>query len=86
MFVRTNAEGLQCVIAIYVDDLLITAREDSLVTEVKGLLKERFKIKKLGSIIWILGIAVERDINKGTLIMHQEKYIMDLVERFGLGE
>ena len=50
----------------------------------KGLLKERFKIKELGPISWILGIAVERDFIKGTLIMHQRKYIMDMVERFGM--
>ena len=84
MFVRADEDGLQCIIAIYVDDPLITARTDALVTEVKGLLKERFKIKELGPISWILGIAVERDFIKGTLIMHQQKYIMDLVERFGM--
>ena len=52
--------------------------------DVKGLLKERFKIKELGPISWILGIAVERDFIKGTLIMHQQKYNMDIVERFGM--
>ena len=84
VFVRADEDGLQCIIAIYVDDLLITARTDALVAEVKGLLKERFKIKELGPINWILGIAVERDLIKGTLIMHQQKYIMDMVERFGM--
>ena len=84
VFVRADEDGLPCIIAIYVDDLLITAKNDALVTEVKGLLKERFKIKELGPINWILGIAVERDFMKSTLIMHQQKYIMDLVERFGM--
>lgn len=49
----------------------------------KELLNERFKIKELGHVGWILGIAVERNIRLKTLIMHLEKSINNLVLRFG---
>ena len=32
---------------------------------------------------WILGIAIERNASNNTTLIHQHKYIMDMVNRFG---
>ncbi len=46
-------------------------------------LQKYFQVKELEPIQWLLGIAVQRDKEAGTTLMHQHKYIMDMVERFG---
>lgn len=46
--------------------------------------KEHFMIKELGLGKWMLvGIAIVRDLQVGITAMHQSKYIMDMVSRYG---
>ena len=47
-------------IAIWFDDIIITARSNSLVGSIKELLKSRFKMTDLGMIRWFLGIEFEQ--------------------------
>ena len=37
----------------------------------------------MGNAKWILGIAICRDLDAQTTVIHQQKYINDMVERFG---
>ncbi len=46
-------------------------------------LHQFFQVKELGPVQWLLGIAVQRDKEAGTTLIHQHKYINDMVERFG---
>ena len=43
-----------------------------------------FSSKDLGPVIWILGIVVDENRDNKSVLLHQRKYIRDLVERFGL--
>ena len=82
-FVKHDSDGVAVIISVYVDDLLILARNQVLIDFTKNDLKADFKVKDLGAVSWILGIAVERDLNKKTILLHQRKYISDMAERFG---
>jgi hypothetical protein len=44
------------IVALYVDDLLLFAREEKELLEVKRALTDRFDIKDLGEVKYILGI------------------------------
>jgi hypothetical protein len=70
-------------IGVHVDDLLIAARTEELIRQTVKDLQQHFQVKELGPVQWLLGIAVQRDREAGTTIIHQHKYITDMVERFG---
>ena len=82
-FVITDQDGAAVIMTVFVDDLLIAARTAALVQRTIELLKSHFLIKELGPTKWILGIANIRDMDARTIIMHQAKYIMDMVNRYG---
>lgn len=54
-------------ILVYVDDLLITGDNDSMINEAKGILHQQFKLKDLGELKYFLGIEVLRS-TKGVIL------------------
>lgn len=68
---------------IYVDDLLITDDDVSLIQETKAYLQENSKIKDLGELKYLLGLEFAR--NKEGILMQQRKYALDLIFWYGLG-
>jgi hypothetical protein len=82
-FVKFDKDGIAVIMAVYVDDLVITGRTTELVKQTIRDLKGHFQVKELGPAKWILGISVDRNLEAGTTIIHQKKYINDMVSRFG---
>ena len=81
-FLRRDDRGTAVILAVYVDDILIAARDSDLARDTKESFKKYFKVKDLGECKWILGIAVERTLQPPRLLIHQQKYIADLAARF----
>jgi len=50
------------VIVIYVDDLIIIGDNDADISDLKKLLKQKFEMKDLGELRYILGIEVIRSL------------------------
>ena len=67
-------------VALYVDDLVITGNE-KLVTWTKSILSKNFEMKDLGDLRYILGIFVERDKNGIYLSQTLKKYLLILAWR-----
>eukprot|EP00731_Ephydatia_muelleri_P005270 Em0002g1446a len=85
--VLVRTEGTETtIIAVYVDDLIIIAKNPETMERIKGSLTERFKMKDLGKLHYCLGINTEYDENKRCLWMHQRPYIQSLLERYQLSE
>ena len=64
-----KGENFPIIVLIWVDDIVIAAKEGSLMTETKNLLKERFKMKDLGAISFFLGIQFKhRHINEPIIL------------------
>lgn len=82
-FVIIDQDGASIIMAVFVDDLQIAAMTTSLIKRTIDSLKGHFLIKELGLAKWILGIATVRDIRASIAAMHQSKYIMDMVNRYG---
>lgn len=53
-----NKDG-SLIVALYVDDLLILAESQDTVSQIKGKLADRFKMKDLGVAKHLLGIRIE---------------------------
>ena len=73
-------------VGIYVDDLLILRKELSIINELKLQFCRRFKMTDLGAANLILGISIERDLEKGTLFLSQQAYQRKVLKLFNIEE
>jgi len=60
---------------LYVDDMLIVARNNAHIQKLKAQLKEEFDMKDLREVKKILGIEISRDMSISRLWLSQENYI-----------
>lgn len=83
-FVKDKETTDIVIIIVYVDDILISARELQLINLTKDLIKRRFQIEDFGEINYYLGIAINRDITSGAYYMNQRGYIESLCDKFNI--
>ena len=85
--VYTHGSGVTLVIlTLYVDDILITGKDPTLVEKKKKELKERFEMTDMGEVSHILGMEVTRDYDEGRLAITQTAYTNNILKRFGMQE
>lgn len=70
------------VLAIHVDDCLITGNSRRLLDECKTKIGARYKMTDLGPVSWLLGIKISRDRQGGTIALSQHTYIEAILMRF----
>lgn len=69
---------------VYVDDIVITGSNSTLLDQLKTHLSESFHTKDLGSLTYFLGLEVHR--GPSGISLNQHKYASDLVATAGLQE
>jgi hypothetical protein len=67
---------------VYVDDILLTGSNPTLLQRLIILLSSEFKLQDLGSIHFFLGIEV-KSTSMG-LLLSQHKYTLDIIQRAGM--
>lgn len=67
---------------IWVDDIIIAASSNELMTETKQMMKTRFKMKDLGRLRYFVG--VEFDQGEGYIKVSQKRYLSKVLERFDM--
>ncbi|KAK3025963.1 hypothetical protein RJ639_040937 [Escallonia herrerae] len=71
---------------LYVDDMLIATKSMSVVNSLKEQLKREFEMKDLGATKRILGMEIQREIQRdrptGILYLSQKKYIERVLQHF----
>ncbi len=86
LFIRvTFVDGKQItiVMAVFVDDLLVTGKDLVQIENVKQSVASRFALTDEGKLEYYLGTEVEyKDAN--TLVLHQKGYIKKILARFGM--
>jgi hypothetical protein len=83
LYTKQTENGI-VMILIWVDDLIIGASNDNLMTNVKQMLKSRFKMKDLGKLSYFLGIGFEQ--GPVYVKMNQRKYICKMLEKFDMAD
>jgi hypothetical protein len=73
-----------CIIALYVDDLLLACNDLKALTQLKANLITQFEMEDLGEAVFILGIEIKRNRATRTLSIGQPAYISSLLERHGM--
>lgn len=81
LFTKRKDSHIICVL-IYVDDLLITGNDRTMITEFKTYLASTFPIKDLGIMKYFLGIEMAR--NPTRIFLCQRKYVLDILTETGL--
>lgn len=72
------------IVVIYVDDILIFSKNQNKMTRIEKHLSSCFEIKILGDVGYCLGIEFTR--KDDCILMQQRGYIVDLLNRFGMGD
>ncbi|XP_047260837.1 uncharacterized mitochondrial protein AtMg00810-like [Capsicum annuum] len=67
-------------IAIYVDDIILSGDDLDEISTLKSFLDSQFRIKDLGVLNYFLGIEVH--YSDSGLLLHQKKFIHDLLQDF----
>jgi hypothetical protein len=70
------------ILALYVDDIVLFARDMQAIQWMKGILNASFSMKDLGPISTVLGIRIRRDRVRKTLWADQSHYVKDILKEF----
>lgn len=81
MFIKTSGDKV-VVVVVYVDDLIITGDDLDGINQVKQNLSIRFHMKDLGRLSHFLGLELHYE--EGGFILHQERYCINLLKKFGM--
>jgi hypothetical protein len=82
LFIKSGDKDDILLVSLYVDDLIFTSNNLSLVEEFKNSMKKKFDMPDLGKMRYFLGVEVEQS-QKGIFI-HQQKYASEILARFGM--
>ncbi|WVZ85689.1 hypothetical protein U9M48_032584 [Paspalum notatum var. saurae] len=70
------------ILAVYVDDIIITGHDEAEINRLKEDLSKVFEVKDLGQLKYFLGIEIARSA-KG-IFLSQRKYVLDLLSETGM--
>ena len=76
-------------VALYVDDLLISGSTKNLVTKLESFFEAKYKMKKLNVIKQLLGMGIYHDKDRNIIYISQQQYITSLVklfQKYGISE
>uniref|UniRef100_A0A2N9EK04 Reverse transcriptase Ty1/copia-type domain-containing protein n=1 Tax=Fagus sylvatica TaxID=28930 RepID=A0A2N9EK04_FAGSY len=69
---------------LYVDDIIITGSDSTVVSTIISQLSTTFEVKDLGPLRYFLGLQI--DYKKAGFFVHQSKYITDLLTKFKMSD
>ena len=76
------SEGEMCIVAVYVDDIIVGAKTDERIMQIKRDLQKRFKAKDLGELHHFLGMKIIQNQNASKVWIGQPAYTQDILEKF----
>ena len=71
-------------IGVYVDDIILAAKNEKQLKQVKENLSNKYDIKDLGELKYFLGIKVEQNKESGSIWIGQPAYTENLLKRLGM--
>nr|ABA91380.1 retrotransposon protein, putative, Ty1-copia subclass [Oryza sativa Japonica Group] len=77
-------DGSAIYLLLYVDDMLIAAKDKSEIAKLKAQLSSEFEMKDLGAAKKILGIEITKERHSGKLYLSQKGYIEKVLRRFNM--
>ena len=82
VYVKINERNkIVCILSVYVDDILIAGTNKD-IDNVKNSIKEKFNIKDIGDVEFVIGIKFTKILNG--YILHQSRYINDIFNKYNI--
>ena len=78
VFYKNSSSGI-ILLAMYVDDIVITRSDFKGILFLKSFLNNQFHTKDLGMLKYFLGVEVMR--SKQGILLSQQKYVLDLLSK-----
>ncbi|POM74266.1 Retrovirus-related pol Polyprotein [Phytophthora palmivora] len=72
----------ECIVCLYVDDMLVASREKDIIASAKAGIVEKFRILELGCACFILGIEIDYGMERKALAICQQAYTECIINRF----
>jgi hypothetical protein len=85
MYIKKEGADI-LVVVLYVDDLMIAGNNKKMIDAFKEEISNRFKMKDLGELRWMLGMEIIRNKEERTIEVSQSAYIEQILERFGMSD
>nr|XP_016493231.1 PREDICTED: uncharacterized mitochondrial protein AtMg00810-like [Nicotiana tabacum] len=79
LFTKVSGDSI-VVLAVYVDDIILTETDSAEILALKSFLHQQFRIQDLGSLSYFLGIEVFYSVSG--VLLHQKKFLHDLLIEF----
>ncbi|KAL0460800.1 UNVERIFIED_CONTAM: Retrovirus-related Pol polyprotein from transposon TNT 1-94 [Sesamum latifolium] len=86
VYVKSLDDGSFIFLLLYVDDMLIAAKNMCDILALKALLSQEFEMKDLGAATKILGMEIHRDRGSRKLWLSQRGYVEKVLDRFGMSK
>ncbi|KAL0440958.1 UNVERIFIED_CONTAM: Retrovirus-related Pol polyprotein from transposon TNT 1-94 [Sesamum radiatum] len=86
VYVKSLDDGFSIFLLLYVDDMLIAAKNIHDVLALKALLSQEFDMKDSGAATKILGMEIHRDRGSKKLWLSQRGYVEKVLDRFGMSK
>lgn len=77
---KLNYKGMLCIIAVYVDDLIIGCKDKITLTQIKTYISECFDCVDHGPLHFFLGMQIDREGDVGAISLNQGQYIKELLK------
>ncbi|CAA0825269.1 Uncharacterized mitochondrial protein AtMg00810 [Striga hermonthica] len=86
VYTKSLGDGSMIFLLLYVDDMLIAAKNMRDIIDLKSLLSQEFEMKDLGAAKKILGMEIHRDRGSNKLWLSHKGYVEKVLQRFGMNE
>ncbi|CAA0816208.1 Uncharacterized mitochondrial protein AtMg00810 [Striga hermonthica] len=86
VYTKSLGDGSMIFLLLYVDDMLIAAKNMRDIIDLKRLLSQEFEMKDLGAAKKIHGMEIHRDRGSKKLWLSQKGYVEKVLQRFGMNE
>ena len=84
LYVHANSEREMFVVAVYVDDIILGGKNESILCQVKQELSTKFDMKDLGPLHHFLGVTVIQDQLSESIWIGQPTYTEKVLHRFDM--
>lgn len=71
-------------VLLYVDDILVFCSDMKIIDTIKQLLSKEFEMTDMGKVSTFLGMHIQQDIEKGTIVLSQSKYLEKVLQKFNM--
>nr|GFB84915.1 putative ribonuclease H-like domain-containing protein [Tanacetum cinerariifolium] len=83
LFIKRQ-KGDILLVQIYVDDIIFGATNKDLCKSFEKLMKDKFQMSLMGELTFFLGLQVKK--KKDEIFISQDKYVAEILRKFGLTE